>query len=65
MCVSTPSVPTVSQAPTQSVEMDSAQNVVAARQNDLRRRQRALSRATTMAGGSAQDAVNGKTRLGA
>ncbi len=68
MCVSTPSVPQVkTEAPVQAVEMNSADSTIAARESDIRRRRRALSRLRTMQGGAMQgaDAGLGKVRLGA
>lgn len=68
MCISSPKVETPAAPPTVE-EMDTTQNVVAARESDIRRRQRALSRTSTMAGGAMQGAEAGtgapaKTRLG-
>ena len=68
MCVSTPSVSQVkTEAPSQTVEMNSADSTVAMRESDIQRRRRALSRLRTMQGGAMQglDAGLGKVRLGA
>ena len=68
MCVSTPSVPQVrTEAPVQTVSMNSADSTVAMRESDIQRRRRALSRLRTMQGGAMQglDAGLGKVRLGA
>ena len=68
MCVSTPSVPTVkTEAPPQTVEMNSADSTIAMRESDIQRRRRALSRLRTMQGGAMQgaDAGLGKVKLGA
>ena len=64
MCISKPKAPEPVAAPPRVSELDAAQNVVARRQSDIRRRQRALSRASTMTGSMAADA-SGKTKLGA
>lgn len=69
MCISTPRVNTVSpavEAPIETESMDAADSTVAMRDSDLRRRQRALSRLSTMRGGAMQgvDAVTGKVKLG-
>ena len=70
MCVSTPkvSVPeTKTEAPTQTVEMNSADSTVAMRESDIQRRRRALSRLRTMQGGAMQGSElgTGKVKLGA
>ena len=68
MCVSTPSVPQVkTEAPPSTVEMNSADSTIAARESDIQRRRRALSRLRTMQGGAMQgaDAGLGKVSLGA
>ena len=68
MCVSTPSVPQVkTEAPPQTVEMNSADSTIAARESDIQRRRRALSRMRTLSGGAMQgaDAGMGKVKLGA
>ena len=68
MCVSTPSVPEVkTEAPPQTVEMNSADSTIAVRESDIQRRRRALSRLRTMQGGAMQgaDAGLGKVKLGA
>ena len=63
--ISTPApAPTQVMAPTKSVEMDASQNVAAARESDIQRRRRALSRLSTMGGGAMQGAEAGKTKLG-
>lgn len=64
--MSTPKVPeTKVTPPVQELEMDATANTVAARESDLKRRRRALSRLSTMEGGSmAADGSGGKTRLG-
>lgn len=65
MCVSTPKVPVVNtEAPMQTVEMNSADSTIAARESDLQRRRRALSRLQTMQGGTMQNST-GKVKLGA
>ena len=65
MCMSSPKVPeTKITPPVQELEMDATNNTVAARESDLKRRKRALSRLSTMEGGSMQASGNGKTRLG-
>ena len=68
MCVSTPSMPEVkTEAPVQTVQMNSADSTVAMRESDIQRRRRALSRLQTMQGGAMQglEAGTGKVRLGA
>ena len=71
MCTSTPKIVTQAapkvEAPVQTVEMDAANDTVIARDDDRRRRLRALSRLQTMQGGAMQgaEAGTGKTRLGA
>ncbi len=68
MCVSTPSMPEVkTEAPVQTVSMNSADSTVAMRESDIQRRRRALSRLQTMQGGAMQglEAGTGKVRLGA
>ena len=68
MCVSTPKIPeTKTEAPTQTVEMNSADSTVAMRESDMQRRRRALSRLQTLNGGAMQgsDAGAGKVKLGA
>lgn len=67
MCTSTPTItaPTVMTAPTKAVEMDASENVAAARESDIRRRQRALSRLSTMRSGIMEEREPGKTKLGA
>ena len=71
MCTSTPKIVTQPapkvEAPVQTVEMDAAEDTVIARDDDRRRRLRALSRMQTMQGGAMQGAETGtgKTRLGA
>ncbi len=68
MCVSTPSMPEVkTEAPVQTVSMNSADSTIAARESDIQRRRRALSRLRTMQGGAMQglEAGTGKVRLGA
>ena len=66
MCVSTPKINTTTPtAPTKTVEMDATQNNVAARESDMRRRRRALSRASTMTGAMQGSEAAGKTKLGA
>ena len=67
MCVSSPKIqaPTQVMAPTKSVEMDASQNVAAARESDIQRRRRALSRLSTMGAGAMQGTEAGKTKLGA
>ena len=68
MCVSTPSVPQVkTEAPVQVAEMNSADSTIAARESDIQRRRRALSRLRTLSGGAMQgaDAGMGKVKLGA
>jgi len=67
MCVSSPKIQAPTQqvvAPTKTVEMDAAQNTVAARESDIRRRQRALSRASTMTGAMQGTEATGKAKLG-
>ncbi|MBQ7262838.1 MAG: hypothetical protein IJR14_03870 [Synergistaceae bacterium] len=61
MCISKPKV-TTPEAPPKVEEMDATQSIVASRQSDIRRRQRALSRASTMTGSFGR--AGGKTRLG-
>ena len=65
MCVSTPKINTPVQAPVKAVEMDTAQNTIAARESDMRRRRQALSRASTMTGAMQGTEAAGKTKLGA
>lgn len=68
MCMSTPSYTapaTKVEAPVNTVEMNAADNTIAARESDRQRRLRALSRLQTMQGGAMQGANAGKTRLGA
>ena len=70
MCTSTPKIQqpaTKVEAPVQTVEMDAANDTVIARDDDRRRRLRALSHLQTMQGGAMQgtEAGTGKTRLGA
>ena len=62
MCISTPKVETPT-APPKIEQMDATQNVAAARQSDIRRRQRALGRSAAMTGSYGNEAA-GKTRLG-
>ena len=70
MCVSTPrvSIPeTKTEAPTQTVEMNSADSTEAMRESDILRRRRALSRLRTMQGGAMQGSETGTglVKLGA
>ena len=67
MCVSSPKIsPTTAiTEPTKAVEMDASQNVAAARESDIQRRRRALSRMSTMGAGAMQGEDAGKTKLGA
>ncbi|MBQ9526712.1 MAG: hypothetical protein IJR68_03800 [Fretibacterium sp.] len=68
MCVSSPKISTPTTAitaPTKAVEMDAGQNVAAARESDIQRRRRALSRASTMTGAMQGTEATGKTKLGA
>ena len=55
------------EAPVQTVSMNSADSTVAMRESDIQRRRRALSRLQTMQGGAMQglEAGTGKVRLGA
>lgn len=67
MCISSPKVPEVkTEAPIQVAEMNAADSTVAARESDIQRRRRALSRLNTMQGGAMQgaDAGTGKLKLG-
>ena len=66
MCVSSPKINTTTPtAPVKTVEMDATQNTIAARESDIRRRRRALSRASTMTGAmQGTEAGTGKTKLG-
>jgi len=66
MCVSSPQISTTPvQAPVKAVEMNSTENTIAARENDIRRRRLALSRASTMSGAmQGTEATTGKTKLG-
>lgn len=68
MCVSTPDYSAATQsvtAPTRIVEMDTSDSVAAQRQSDIRRRQRALTRAGTLGNSLEGTAGTGKTQLGA
>lgn len=68
MCVSSPKVPEVkTEAPVQTVDMNSADSTVAMRESDIQRRRRALSRLKTIQGGAMQgvEAGTGKVKLGA
>lgn len=66
MCISSPKIQQVTPAaPPKVEELDATQDVVASRQSDIRRRQRALSRASTMTGRMGGEMTGQKTRLGA
>ncbi len=67
MCISTPKMPeTKTEAPPQVADMDAAESTAAARESDMQRRRRALSRLHTMQGGAMQgaEAGTGKVKLG-
>lgn len=51
-------------APPKVEQLDATQNMVAARENDMKRRRLAMSRASTRGGGSMQGTEAGKTKLG-
>ena len=64
MCVmKTPKVETPP-APPKVEQLDATQNVVAARENDMKRRRLAMSRGSLAAGGAMQGSSAGKTKLG-
>jgi hypothetical protein len=63
MCMSTPKMETPSQPPKLEA-VDTAENKAASTAAELRRRQAALSRSDTMAGGAMAPAGSGKKKLG-
>jgi hypothetical protein len=63
MCMSTPKV-TQPSAPPKMETVDTAGNKAASKAAELRRRQAALSRSDTMAGGAMAAAGTGKKKLG-
>ena len=51
-------------APPKVEQLDATQNIVAARENDMKRRRLAMSRGSLAAGGAMQGSSAGKTKLG-
>lgn len=64
MCVMKTPKMEAAPAPPKVEQLDATQNVVAARESDMKRRRLAMSRASLSAGGAMQGTGAGKTKLG-
>lgn len=64
MCLMKPPKMETPPAPPKVEQLDATQNVVAARESDMKRRRLAMSRGSLAAGGAMQGTEAGKTKLG-